>query len=390
MSFPDAHFEEDPRLFQETLEEQLRRTLPDLERILTEIQTDPDSVIPPPAKVRATVGTAHLFGDQKPEQVTQAMEQERARLLEFARMAVEALRRGQDVATPLTAEERRGAQALLTFLTRPALFVQNNVFVEPPPLWREALDRRRPLIQRCLPSVGRIEMDGHPERKPWAGTGWMAGPGLLMTNRHVVREFAEPETPETGGQRVTRWRIKPGMTVRVDFGEEWEGQSEGEQRSHDIPVDGLIRVHPLYDLALVPVAATARGSEKRSLPPPLTLAAQGDAIVEGRKVYVAGYPARDGRNRELENMERLFEAIFNVKRLQPGQVMQVLMDKGVLLHDCSTLGGNSGSCVVDLDTNRVVGLHYAGFHRQANLAVALWTLVDDPLLREAGVRFGQA
>ena len=30
----------------------------------------------------------------------------------------------------------------------------------------------------------------------------------------------------------------------------------------------------------------------------------------------------------------------------------------VMFHDCSTLGGVSGSCVVDLDSNQVIGLHF--------------------------------
>ena len=60
----------------------------------------------------------------------------------------------------------------------------------------------------------------------------------------------------------------------------------------------------------------------------------------------------------------------------------------VVFHDASTLGGNSGSCVVDLDTGQVIGLHYGGQYMHYNVAVALWRLVDDPLLARAGVNFG--
>jgi V8-like Glu-specific endopeptidase len=60
----------------------------------------------------------------------------------------------------------------------------------------------------------------------------------------------------------------------------------------------------------------------------------------------------------------------------------------VMFHDASTLGGNSGSCVVDLDSNQVIGLHFAGRYMQYNEAVALWRLADDPLLARAGVNFG--
>ena len=59
----------------------------------------------------------------------------------------------------------------------------------------------------------------------------------------------------------------------------------------------------------------------------------------------------------------------------------------LMFHDASTLGGNSGSCVVDLETNQVIGLHFAGLYMQYNEALALWRLVDDPLLTRAGVNF---
>jgi endonuclease G, mitochondrial len=42
---------------------------------------------------------------------------------------------------------------------------------------------------------------------------------------------------------------------------------------------------------------------------------------------------------------------------------------GTLTHDCSTLGGNSGSVVLSLDTGQAVGLHFAGRFLEANFAV---------------------
>lgn len=366
--------------------ELLLATAPDLDALLDQIRRRPEEVIPPPLKVRALAGTAHLFGDQRPERMTAELEREREELLRFARDAVEKLRqgRGRDIVVPLTAEEQRGAQAILTFLTRPALLVRDGLFAEPPPQWA-VLERRKPLIQKTLGSVGRIEISGHPLGKLWSGTGWVAADGLVITNRHVVRDFAGPVTSDPG---ETRWRLQPGRGARINFGEEWLGTGpppEDAQRTHDVPADAVLRVYPQGgpDLALVPVERTSRTGAP--LPEPLSIDGRGDGIAEGRTVYVAGFPARDGRARELASMVRLFQGIFDVKRLQPGQVMEILAESSTLLHDCSTLGGNSGSCVVDLHTNRVVALHYGGFHRHANLAVALWRLAVDPLLREAGV-----
>jgi V8-like Glu-specific endopeptidase len=53
-------------------------------------------------------------------------------------------------------------------------------------------------------------------------------------------------------------------------------------------------------------------------------------------------------------------------------------------HDCSTLGGNSGSCVLSVGGHVVVGLHYAGLdvdaagRGSANVALALSRLGSHP------------
>jgi hypothetical protein len=59
-----------------------------------------------------------------------------------------------------------------------------------------------------------------------------------------------------------------------------------------------------------------------------------------------------------------------------------------LAHDSSTLGGNSGSAVVDVSSGRVVGLHFAGEYRDANYAVPAYELARDGFVRDAGVSFG--
>jgi hypothetical protein len=86
-------------------------------------------------------------------------------------------------------------------------------------------------------------------------------------------------------------------------------------------------------------------------------------------------------------MRSIFGDIFGVKRLQPGEIMAFFDDEGLFNHDCSTLGGNSGSCVVDLASHQVLGLHFQGYYLQYNQAVALWQLTADPLFKRARVRF---
>jgi V8-like Glu-specific endopeptidase len=73
--------------------------------------------------------------------------------------------------------------------------------------------------------------------------------------------------------------------------------------------------------------------------------------------------------------------------LQPGAILKFLQRTSVFRHDCSTLGGNSGSCVVDLNTHRVLGLHFGGYYLRYNQAVALWAIKDDPIIRRAKLNF---
>jgi hypothetical protein len=358
-----------------SLGEHAAEILPDLDTLAEQLRDDTGEALPKLRRVRALVGSNAFGGGE----ITPELEREREELLAFARRAVEALRQTRGMEVRLMPEEEIGVHALLAFTSRPVILVQGDRFAQPPAAWAELDDLYRSTIEAALPSVGRVEVSGHP-RLSWAGTAWAAAPGLVVTNRHVVEPFAEP-----AAGTETSWRIREGRAARIDFGRELDVPPD-EGRIFDVREDEPILVHPEHDLALVPVARTSRDGAG-TFPPALAVAGDGAGIGEGRKVFVAGHPARDDRAPERLLQYRLFQGIFDVKRLQPGQVMQVLPETGTLLHDCSTLGGNSGSPLLDLATGRVLGLHYAGFHRHANLAVALWALADDPLLREAGVRF---
>jgi V8-like Glu-specific endopeptidase len=86
-------------------------------------------------------------------------------------------------------------------------------------------------------------------------------------------------------------------------------------------------------------------------------------------------------------MKRIFADIYNVKRLQPGEVSGDALDAFEIFHDCSTLGGNSGSPVVDLETHQVLGLHFGGRFLEKNHAVPLWTLQNDDLVKRSKLNY---
>lgn len=83
----------------------------------------------------------------------------------------------------------------------------------------------------------------------------------------------------------------------------------------------------------------------------------------------------------------IFQNKFGVKRLQPGKLTKIAAQERRIEHDASTLGGSSGSPIIDFATDLVVGLHFSGAFEQTNHAVALWKLTEDMLLRDHGIEF---
>lgn len=300
--------------------------------------------------------------------VESALQAQREATIEAGKRGMErVLEQGADA--PLSPEEQFGLEAIVLLVGRPALLIQDGRFAAAPADW-SVLEEHRDAIQKTIRSVGRVEVEGHPNLE-WVGTGFLVSPDVLMTNRHVAMEFTAP-------RGNGRWGVAPGMRARVDFREEHLGMQSSEVR-----IKGLIGIHGKYDMALF------RLEKGSGVPDPLPLSS-GPGPVEqlpGRQLYVVGYPAWDGRRNDPEPMQRLFANIYNVKRLQPGNFMRYLTGNNLFTHDCSTMGGNSGSPVMDLDSHRIIGLHFGGSYQKFNNAVALWELRDDPLIQFAGLQF---
>jgi endonuclease G len=105
-------------------------------------------------------------------------------------------------------------------------------------------------------------------------------------------------------------------------------------------------------------------SGNSKLAAPIELAAQ---IAATQNVATIGYPAYDSRIPEPSLMEDIFGKTYNKKRLAPGGVTAV--EPKHILHNCTTLGGNSGSAVIDLDSGKALGLHFSGSFLATNYAV---------------------
>ncbi|HUR84493.1 MAG TPA: serine protease [Solirubrobacteraceae bacterium] len=338
--------------------ERFRQVIPDVERMDEVLGDDPGESLA--AAAQSPLG-ARGPGDGEPDSEVFA------RTGEAARSAMKKIRAdGADAA--LEPEELHGAEAIIELYGRPAILVQDGHFMAPSHPW-EKLEDHREAIEATLESVGRIEIDGHPALD-WVGTGFLVAEDVVVTNRHVAKEFSRQ-----GADMA--WIFEPGMVARVDFAEEL-----GDSRPREFELTELIGISDDFDMAFL---RAAKSGDAGAIPPPIALAPQ-TTVASGRDVYVVGYPASDSRRNDPEEQRRIFANVFDVKRLQPGQIVGVESGASLFLHDCSTLGGNSGSCVVDLETHQILGLHFSGRYLVNNKAIALSTC-PDPLIQRAGLVF---
>jgi hypothetical protein len=311
----------------------------------------------------------HLQTMGAEDPVSAAARRERGRILADGVAGLAKVRAGRD--DDLDDAERVGLRAIVLQEGRPALLIRDGDFEEPPELWSH-LTGRRERIREVIARAGRVEVEGHPDHD-WVGTASLVAPATLMTNRHVAAKFCRR------GRRRS-WAFIPGMRSRIDFVREQDRTS-----SLQFEITEAIGVHEDHDLALLRVEGVSHGG--RPLPEPLVLAASPPRNLLGREVYLVGYPMADSGRNEPDAIQRIFRDVFDVKRLQPGRTVGYSTAFSALEHDCSTLGGNSGSPLVDLETHEVIGLHFGGTYEVGNYAVPLWMLVDDPLLQAGGLNF---
>lgn len=279
--------------------------------------------------------------------------------------AVEAIRTtGRDAR--LTEQQYNALEAIVLLTGRPAIFIRKDTFELPIGQW-EILSPYQAEITAVVKSVGRIGVSiGYGT--PYVGTGFVVAPGLVMTNRHVVEKFV--------ARTSDGWILDPGCEMVIDFKQEFGIADKREFRIEGVAwIDGREQV----DLALVKLDASAVAGGQSPLP--LRLQSDLGYVNEGNHVYVVGYPAADPKRNDPAEMQRIFASVYEKKRLAPGRISSSDSSTGHLSHDCSTLGGNSGSCIVDLSTNSVVGLHFEGDYLVANNAVLLPAMAAYPEFR---------
>src|SRR5712692_9382476 len=289
----------------------------------------------------------------------------------LARQGMESLSLGQSPSD----DEYSGLEAIISADIRPAIDVIGGTFTVTHPLWTRLSDDAtvKKRIEAVIPSVGRIELPGNP-KYPYGGTGFVVGEGLIMTNRHVAEIFASG----LGDQRLS---FVAGAKAGIDFLREL-----GRPTGSTLMVRRIVMIHPYWDMAILAVDGLPAAQK------PLKLSLGDARDLTGRDIFVIGYPAFDPRN-PTDVQQDLFGGKFGVKRLQPGQLHDGMKTASfgkmvpAATHDCSTLGGNSGSAVFDLDTGDVLALHFGGRYQKQNYCVPSFELARDGRVIAAGVTF---
>src|SRR3984885_3037320 len=264
----------------------------------------------------------------------------------------------------MTSSEIFGLEAIVMKENRPVVFVRGSSYDDVGSPWTSLnTPDVKTRLSSLFPLIGRIELP-NSTLVPYAGTGFVVGKGLIATNRHVAEEFSR------GLGLTVQYR---GGDAAIDF----KRQVDTPEDDHTayLKVRGVEMIHPYWDMALLQVDGLPTDNMLR-------LAVRSPEELVNHNIVAVGYPAPDPRN-DVALQNKIFGDVFYVKRLHPGvvraraKVQSFENEVNAMTHDASTLGGNSGSAIIDVDSGEVVALHFAGEYLKANYAVPMYELARD-------------
>ena len=251
------------------------------------------------------------------------------------------------------------------------------------------------LVQQQTQSVCRLDLCVNGVLYQQLGSGFVVSVDqkrlAVMTNAHVVEAALQ-----------IGWPTLPTLTLTCDFHRE-SALSNGAL----LPVAHNFQLHASHDLALLTLDRSHFTDS--ACPAPLCIAASMDKDISNLPIGVIGHPALDTQRDGQFPIQFGFGNEFGIKRFAPGLVRTRALRPwykrypmvDALFHDATTLSGSSGSCILDLQSGHIIGLHFGGWPLAtkqtvtvdqhdylANLfydngAVPLWTLVQDALLQAA-------
>jgi hypothetical protein len=218
-----------------------------------------------------------------------------------------------------------------------------------------ALEANRATIERTLPSVGKVNLStgGY-------ATGFVVADNLLLTADFAVVLAGE--------------KLDPSVKVWVDFEDVADRPEEARARA-EFDVRGIAGIDQAAHSVLLRLQPESRGGYPARSPLPLSV--HPPEPVAGSEVAMIGHPSRSsGVEYQSELANRVLGDMSGVKRVQPGRILG--RSERELYHDCFTLSGDAGACLLDFRTGTVIGLHLGsspaesgGGTRRRGLAVVL-------------------
>jgi trypsin-like peptidase len=279
-----------------------------------------------------------------------------------AASALEVLRDEDEIKIRESADLLEGLEAIVRADgSRPSFLIRNaevDQSTSPVGNWGDTLNASAGLLSDAVGCVGRIDVPDATQG--FEGTGFLIHENLILTNRHVLQASADKQADGT-------WEFKPG--IAIDFGHEFRARESINRRllkrvvfcgskpiSERGPVD-----HARLDLALIELDPAELTAKPRLI---LAVDMAPDWAEPQKTIFIVGYPGNPGFSPYPPTLlERLFQSTFGYKRLAPGLVIrsQVSVSPWTVVHDATTLGGNSGSIVLVAGREHIAaGLHYGG------------------------------
>jgi endonuclease G, mitochondrial len=289
-------------------------------------------------------------------------------------------------ASDLSEAETSSLEAIVMLSGRPALRYSNGKLEPLSKLksneeWRLLVSVDHKVIEELSRSVGRITRLRPGAAALTIGTGWRRGDNLVVTNRHVAAELAD-----NAGAPANTWKIDSRHTTVIDFA---AVDNAAAQAAFIVTSIAWCADRDGPDLAILAFNTQLGIKPPAALPLAWNgdllgrlIERNGEQIFQGRKVYVVGHPWYPGQSSAVT---KVFGKADGMKRWSPGYVTAVRSATPTFRHDCSTLGGNSGSCVLSAETHEVVGVHFSGVNTDdtgkgsANAALSLASLKGLPV-----------
>jgi Trypsin-like peptidase domain len=221
--------------------------------------------------------------------------------------------------------------------------------------WVDILKHRPHALKEIIRAVGRLSIISgvdNPVNEP-IGTAWCIAPGVLVTSRHVAAFFAN--SSDFSFNSDDRGNT---MSALIDFKKEEQNSSI----KREISIEKVIYMDPVVDVAFLKLTPP-----HRNVVPIHSLELDATAIVDVRAAVI-GYPTED--DHQDRNLSNAFFSSYGFKKIACGHVLAFSEQQQKITHSCPTLLGNSGSPLINLETGKILGIHYGGNWSAGNYAVS--------------------